>query len=377
VKVPATVTAVSYPASEWPAFAGVWAELAAASPYSSFFTSAEWTGAWLSVYASSLNVSIVIFQQADQPVGICLLTRRTEKRGPVAVKRIYLNTAGEDEEDEACIEFNNLLCLDGFENAVSRALAVFVDSAEWDEFAVPGASPGPVVDALGEVLTGTHPQVSRLTSPYVDLEAVRTAHAGDYEKSLGSRTRKNYRQSHRKYTEQYGEVALDRAGTAAEALAMLQELADLHQRSWVARGKPGVFASARFYAFHRTLAETVCPQHGVQFWKLRAGDTAIGLIYGFVHKNRVYFYQSGLQYSENSRLQPGLVTLVQVVQDCVVAGYDEFHFLAGDAQYKQLLSSGERDLVWMVFQRSSLKMQTLQFLSRSRRSLQTLTQTTA
>jgi hypothetical protein len=372
--VQAHVTARIYPASKWPVLADVWAELASASPYSSFFTSREWTAAWLSIFTDVLSVNIIVFYDAEQAVGICLLTRRTEKRGLTAVKRVYLNTGGEDEDDEACIEFNNILCRAGYETSVTNALADCIDNERWDEIVAPGMCPGPVLNALENVLSRTRIYKSPSASAYVDLQAVRVAHGGEYESSLGSRTRKNYRQSLRKYTAEYGEAALDCAGTKDEALAMLEELADLHQRSWVARGKPGVFASTRFSAFHRMLVETAWQQDKVRLFRFRAGDNIIGLIYTFVDKNRVYFYQSGLQYSDNPRLQPGLVTLVQLIQHCTAAGYDEFSFLAGDAQYKQLLSTGVHDLIWVVFQRANLKMQTMEFLSRSRRSLRSYTQ---
>jgi hypothetical protein len=36
------------------------------------------------------------------------------------------------------------------------------------------------------------------------------------------------------------------AAAVEEALAWLEELAELHQQTWTARGKPGAFASERF-----------------------------------------------------------------------------------------------------------------------------------
>jgi CelD/BcsL family acetyltransferase involved in cellulose biosynthesis len=370
VKAPATLTAVSYPASEWPAFAGVWAELASASPYSSFFTSAEWTGAWLSVYASSLNVSIVIFQQADRPVGICLLTRRTEKRGPVAVKRIYLNTAGEDEEDEACIEFNNLLCLDGYEEAVARALQDQLALESWDELVLTGFTPGAMLDCLQRMFSATTQKVEARASAFVDLAALRTA-GKRYDTVVSSRNRTYIRQNVRMYSET-GEIRLEKAADASEALSMLDELAVLHQKAWTTRGRKGAFSSDRFFAFHRLLIARSHERGLVQLFRLAAGSHTIGLLQNFVWNGKIYFYQSGFQYQEDGRYKPGLMTFAYTIQHYLDAGYDNFDFLAGESQYKRMLTNGTGTLSWVVFQQSNFKMKAVEFLSQSRRSIRSL-----
>ena len=83
----------------------------------------------------------------------------------------------------------------------------------------------------------------------------------------------------------------------------LDELAQLHQNRWTGRGKPGVFASSRFIAFHRDLVARAFPSGGVQLLRIRAGAMVIGLLYNFIYKGRVYFYQGGLRFSDDNRLK--------------------------------------------------------------------------
>jgi CelD/BcsL family acetyltransferase involved in cellulose biosynthesis len=373
VHTAAPLSAVSHSAAAWPELAGVWAMLAAASPYSSVFTSAEWTGAWIAVFSSVLPISIVVFEDAAQPVGICLLTRRTVKRGPVPVKRVYLNTAGEDEEDEACIEFNNLVCLAGYELPVARAFKAHLDEEAWDELVLTAVTPGPVLEAMQEVFGAESYKAEMSAAAHVDLASLRTE-GTPYERALGSRTRKNLRQNLRRYAA-YGDVRLEQAQSAAEASAMLDQLADLHQTSWIARGKSGVFSSTRFFAFHRLLIETALDKTLVQLLRVSAGDHTIGLLYNFVWRGKVYFYQSGFHYDAGGQLNPGLVTIAYAVEHCLQNGYDDFDFLAGESQYKKVLSTGSNALYWAVIRNTGLKMHAVELLSQSRRWLRTLTRT--
>jgi CelD/BcsL family acetyltransferase involved in cellulose biosynthesis len=54
---------------------------------------------------------------------------------------------------------------------------------------------------------------------------------------------------------------------------------------------------------------------------------------------RVYFYQSGLEYAEDNRLNPGLVSHYHAVQYCLAQGYQEYDFLGGYLRYKRSLAT--------------------------------------
>jgi CelD/BcsL family acetyltransferase involved in cellulose biosynthesis len=182
-----------------------------------------------------------------------------------------------------------------------------------------------------------------------------------YLARLSRNTREQIRRSWRIYGEQ-GPLAVEAAADLPEALAMLDELAQLHQDSWTARGKPGAFASKRFTAFHRDLIRRVFPKGGVQLLRIRAGSAVIGLLYNFVHARRVYSYQSGLRFSDDNRLKPGLVAHVAAIRYCREAGLLEYDFLAGEDRYKHSLSTDARMLTWLVFERSTLKMRAIRLL---------------
>src|ERR1700681_4099619 len=99
-----------YPWSAWAQLAPRWVEVALASPHLTFFLAPEWIETWLTAYGPSLQPEILFFTSGSETVGCCLLTQRRERRGALPVRRIYLNTAGEDEHEETALEFNDLLC---------------------------------------------------------------------------------------------------------------------------------------------------------------------------------------------------------------------------------------------------------------------------
>jgi len=76
-------------------------------------------------------------------------------------------------------------------------------------------------------------------SPHVDLDKVRAAE-GDYLSLLSANTRQQVRRAIRLF-ESKGELILERAPTAGQALDWFERLCHLHQERWTARGKPGAY----------------------------------------------------------------------------------------------------------------------------------------
>ena len=274
---------------------------------------------------------------------------------------LYLNTAGEDSADETLIEFNNLLCHPGAEKAIAAAISDHLARESWDSLTLNGFVEGAGLDALEAAFGDTKWEKTLVPSYYVNLARLRQTN-NEYESVLGPKVRKHLRQNFR----MYGDVHIDEAGDVPGALEMLNELAELHQRSWIARGQPGVFSSPRFIAFHRALITRAFSRGGIQLLRVATKSDVIGILYNFIYRNKVYFYQSGLQYGQDRRMRPGFVSLARAIQFCVARGLDDFDFLAGDADYKQWLSTDCRQLAWLSFQKRSMKWRVFELLRRAR-----------
>jgi CelD/BcsL family acetyltransferase involved in cellulose biosynthesis len=86
--------------------------------------------------------------------------------------------------------------------------------------------------------------------------------------------------------------------------------------------------------------------------ELCAGNERIGALYCFVHRGKVYFYQSGFRYSSDGKMKPGLLTHYFSIRYCLKRPeLNEYDFLAGDSQYKRSLATANRPLQWIVVRR--------------------------
>jgi hypothetical protein len=344
-----------YDAREWYRLEPVWREIEENSPYSSFYLTTEWVAAWLEVFGKLFQPQLLVFEAGDVPVGICLLVKRWERRGPFRIRRIYLNCGGEDLEDRTLMEFNNVLCRRGWEDKVSEAMGLHLSALEWDEFAIEGISPGPMLSALeSKTFRNFRARISIQPTFYVDLEQLRLLNV-EYENTLSCNTRQQLRRSLRLYAK-LGELRTEIATDISTAEKFFQELCELHQSRWMKRGETGAFAPGLRLDFHRALIARAFSKGTVQMLRVSAGTETIGVLYNFVRNGKVYFFQSGFRYDEPKQLKPGLVTHALAIRHCLQAGFKEYDFLAGDARYKRSLARSCRAMAWVVFPKPHMKL---------------------
>jgi len=355
-----------YSQAQWPDVEPVWRMLAAASPEASFFLSAEWTRTWLAVFGDSVHATALVFRADDRPVAAALIVQRRVRRAVLPIRQVFLNACGEDTADETCIEFNDILCLPEWKAGVAEELIARLNRLDWHELVLAGFVDGPMLRAITQAAVWPVETTQR-TSNYVDLAALR-ASGQPYVSVLRSRTRTYVRENVRIYREA-GDLCVEQPGSVRDALAWLDELADLHQQSWTGRGQPGVFASKRFFAFHRMLIESAFDTGNILMLRVSAGTGTIGILYNFVWRGKVLFYQSGFKYEPERRTKPGLLTFALAVQYCAGRGYSEFDFLAGGEHYKRDLSTASRDLFWTKILRPGVVNQTLKLISRSKEAI--------
>jgi CelD/BcsL family acetyltransferase involved in cellulose biosynthesis len=354
-----------YPASAWPRIAPVWRELFQCSASRSVFLSPAWTETWLEHFSRDLGVSILLFERAEAPVAACLIVESRPRRAAIPVRRLSLNASGEDARESTYIEYNDVLCRSGYEQAVGEALADYVSGREWEEFALDGLSTRSLVERLRPYISSCDVEETEQRCYYVDLSALRSS-GTRYAAALRSHYRRILARNIKAYSE-LGELRLQCAGAIDEALGMLNELADLNQRRWSSRRRPSSFESARFLAFHRAFVVRSFDDGLIQIVKLRAGEHTVGILYNFVLDGKVYFYQCGYNFENSDHLSPGIVTHAYAVEHAMTCGLDDWDFLAGESLFKRSLSTGARKMVWATFRRRSVKMFALRVARAGRR----------
>jgi hypothetical protein len=345
--------AIRATACDWPAISGVWDSLSQRCPQRSIFVAKKWVETWLNVYGRDLDVTPLVFEASHGTVGACLLTRGHRRLGVLPLRRVSLNASGEDPRDTTYIEFNALLCEGGWEEAVAAKLAGLLQRESWDEFALDGFQDGLAYEALKRHFTGLTLCEEWRNSYYVNLASLRRE-GKSFQSCFSSHRGKLLRQNLRSYS-RFGPVKLHAALNLPAALEWFDELAVWNIRRARDLGRKSVFASPKFKTFHRELIRRSLAQGAVELIRLQAGDETIGLLYNLVDAGKVYFYQSGFNYGLGQRLSPGTVTLAFAIQRALDQGYDDWDFLAGEDEYKKVLATGARRLVWALFRRSTFK----------------------
>ena len=337
---------------QWSEFAPTWERIHSASPDASFFLSRAWVDCWLHTFGEALSPNLLAFVKNGNVVGCCLLVWRSEWYRGIPLRRVYLNCAGENDADSTCIEYNSVLSQPDCADQVAEALAGFLHNCQWDELLLPGVVERSPFSAVAGSL-GTA-EISVKLSHYVDFSRIR-GDGVELDSLLSSNTRSQIRRTRRLYEQRGGPCSIRVAQTADEAAEIFAQLTDLHQRAWNGRNLPGAFGSPSFTSFHQRLIQATFAPERILLLEACAGSETIGALYGFLHRRKVYFYQSGFRYATDSRLKPGLLTHYLAMQYCLEQpALNEYDFLAGDSQYKRSLATASRPLHWITVRRSTL-----------------------
>lgn len=354
----------------WADVAGTWSSIANQREHVTLFLTTEAVQVWLEVFGQQLRPELLVFKAGDgQAIAACVVVRRTERKGPFFVRRVYLNTAGEDDRDSPCLEYNELLCVPGHELATARALREYLDDAEpWDEVHAPGMVDGSSLAALQAVFGDTREVADVKPCYYVDLDDVRRSRCESFIEKIASRERTKVRQNLRRYSD-VGPLELEHADSAEAALGYLDRLAALHQQTWTSRGLPGSFAAETFYDYHRRLITRCFPLGRVELLHLRAGSTTVGYHYNFVAGGRTYFYQCGYDYGLGDKLSPGVVLHALAIGNALEQGRRDYEFMAGDVEYKRRLATASRKMYWIAWQAPTIKMRSFELARLAKRAL--------
>lgn len=327
----------------------IWLGLLSSSPHS-YFTSWGWISTWVNSLPQSCGIEFVAAFLNEKPVIAFFVCRRTLLRyGFLRSRIVSLNSTGDRHYDELYIEYNSIL----YDPAVASKLHMiinYLDRAGWDEIRLPGISAEFANDLKLFSSNGTMDGVGVLVdesmhSFFVDLQKVRDA-GMDFLKLLSANKRSQIRRSIKQY-ELDGKIQLHEAQTSGEALAMLDQLAALHQLEWTSLGKPGAFSNQYLYQFHRDLIGSRFDEKEMQLLHVYNEKMTIGYLYSFVYEGRVLFYQCGFNYLGDNNYRPGLVSHYFAILHNAAGGRAVYDFLAGDSPYKSSLSTDSTSMYWV------------------------------
>ncbi|WP_181905358.1 GNAT family N-acetyltransferase [Aestuariispira insulae] len=320
-----------------------------------FMLSWTWICCWLKQVGN--DAFLLEGKLGDETVLLGLLARHEEHRhGFVRARQLHLHATGLPDKDQICIEYNGFLT---GQNMRPQLLTAAVDylrrDAEtkkilgtWDELVIRNA---PAPDRVAFQHTGLPQRVIALDRCYAtDLAAIREQ-GKSFLDSLSKNSRAQIRKSMRLYEER-GALCLERAKSAQEAKQWFWDLAPLHEARWLekAHNHRPAHQNDAFTGFHEDLIDECWPLGQIEMVRIRCGDKAIGYLYNFLYRDRVYFYLSALSYDNNPRIKPGMVCHALCIQDHLEKGAVIYDFMAGDQRYKASLGEVSEDFASIALQ---------------------------
>jgi CelD/BcsL family acetyltransferase involved in cellulose biosynthesis len=251
-----------------------------------------------------------------------------------------------------CIEYNGILADRALAHATIEACleALTRRLRHSDQLVLSGIDPDLEMAACHTASrVGLVAEVKRADAVWwIDFAKVRQG-GGNYRATLGRNTRQAVNRAIRLYVER-GPVEFRVMETTSEALTAFDLLEAFHEARW---GRRGAFANPGFRQFHEELIARGVPMGAVRISRTLAGDQTIGVLYNFVHDDRVLNYQSGFLYESDGRLKPGLISHVLSIEDSIVRGERGYDFLAGSAGHKSHLANAEDAMKWIAIGRDS------------------------
>jgi len=331
-----------------------------------FFTSWSWIGAWLDVLPPGLQSHLLVARQDGDIVGLGILVKgRAHLMRTMPVMCWRLHATGVREIDDLTIEYNGFLLDRRCANDAEQAMLDFVLKQTGVKRLEVSMANARFADLAEPAPNGILVRSDFRKSYLVDLEKVRGAAQG-FLGTLSANTRSQIKRSINAYSA-LGSIALEPAESAAQAAEFFMALKSLHAQAWSERGKHSGFASSQVaQRFHMALIANAFDKGEVQLLRISVGADILGYLYSFVHRGRVIFYQSGLNYGLlDKHDRPGLVCHALAIERHCQAGHHWYDFAAGDYRYKTSLAKHHEMQGTHIFQRDGV----LPRLDESMRSL--------
>tara|TARA_R110001599_G_scaffold265265_1_gene465972 strand:- start:204 stop:1274 length:1071 start_codon:yes stop_codon:yes gene_type:complete len=129
-------------------------------------------------------------------------------------------------------------------------------------------------------------------------------------------------------------------------------LRDFHQHRWENKGKNGAFSSDEFSKFHHLYSRT----NKIKFSIIEIDNLPIAINYYLLSNNYLYFYQSGWDQKNYSKLSPGFALHVWSIQNNFADNYD---FMVGghsDSYKKRYGCNNIQDIISITVYNSKMTM---------------------
>jgi len=314
----------------------------------SIFTNWNWIYNWLTFI--NFNAFLVQVSFNNEIVGLGFLTKNSQKKYGITSKQLWLNRTGDDKKDQIWSEYNDILCTNGMEYAIRSAILDHFEKhlPDYDELII-GASRNNIVQTPHSQKLIQH--TSWKTSSYSTKLQPDFAEWKTFLQSLSKNSRSQIKRSASLYGG-VNNIQVTSATSETEALTFFHDAGKYHKVRWKTQ-KSG-FKNPLFVSFHENFIKENFSTGHVDILKVHNNNQTICYLYNLIYKNTVYFYLSGIEYSNDNKLKPGLVAHSLAIARYAKLGYKEYDFMGGEGRYKNSLSNQKSSMIISNFRRNSI-----------------------
>lgn len=331
-----------------------WNRLVAEEHYA-ITNSWEWLFTWWEVYSESRELYIITFTINNELVAILPFQRVVDNRYLLNRKIIRFLGTGENEDDETCSEYIDLIIANNYRERVIKEFIQYLKrkKSEWHCLLLADIrSLSPNLQALSQQgMHGIKISESLHKAPYIDLP-------GSWEELLAT-TRINAReQLNRKQNliNKQGNIEYRQYQGVNITDSIVDSFIDLHQKRWESTDKPGCFSSQLFTIFHKKLIDRFSATNQAIMYFMSVNNKAIAARYCFEFDNITYDYQTGLDLTFETKSSPGTVLLAHVIRERIKKENHTYDFFKGKkGSYKYKWTDKDQSLSTLILCRKHIK----------------------
>jgi len=343
------------PLSQFDSVKEIWTFLLNKCPHS-YHLSWAWTEIWLKSLPPDCELFLIAGYINKSPVlAFFLGSKITTRHRFFKYRQLALNQTLIPHVDSATyIEYNSIL-IDPKITISLEPLLEIIPIKSWDEFLMMRCSqiyqPNLIVN--NKLNKKFNLNTEKCESYYMDLDKIRR-NKNDYLALLSPNRRQQIRRSIKEY-EKLGEIQIRIADRLEDALAIFDELIELHQKRWTERGYAGALSNEYAVNFHKSLISNRLKHGEIQLMKVSAGNTTIGCLYNIIYDRNILFITCGFNYLEGHLYRPGIVCHYYAIVHNAMLGLNCYDFLEGEHNYKRSLSSNQIIMENILIRKNSVK----------------------
>lgn len=323
-----------------------WAKLIQNSNVEDISLTWDWLYTWWIIFKEGRELYILAVYSSQELIGIAPILRRKVKYfRSFSINRIELLGTGEDEKDEICSDYLDFIAKQDMEREVASEVFNYLTKNwnEWDElYFADILDNSKVLTYFFELLNSaryTTEVINKENCPYIYLpsqwEELLNHISSNFRKELNKKKRRLEKQA-----EKLEYITWKDNYNYKEAF---ENVIELHEKRWIAKGRKGSFASNKFMRFHQELLLLFMPKNGIRMYFLKINDKLISCRYCFAYKNKFYDYLTGYDVNYETNYSPGNILLAYCIEDAIIQGARYYDFYKGTkGSYKYRWANSER-----------------------------------